>query len=286
MDNQPPVPIQPQGPTPTLEVPPLTPQTAAPFQPTVVPTEPVAPTQTPLQPTPGTTLPVTSPQGSYDAAYQITSNTTAPVKRSSKKLLLIAAVIFLILAGTVAAVVFRPKKSTSKSANAGTTSQVTKTAAPIISDKTFKVVRSNDYSDVCSGNGWPSNAQSSPSGKITDVNLERASHPGSYAEYSFDVVKPEQDVSNDAPTTVDRVACMQIDSKEQDKVECKFTGKAATMILKDYKVVVYDLKSKSKIAEFSLPASKTCPTVAFVAQDNTIPTKVDFAASSKKFSEL
>lgn len=284
MDNQPPVPLQPQGPPPTPEAPQAAPQPAVPLQPVVPPVEPVATPQIPMQPTTDPLQPVASPQG-FSGGYQNTGATMSPAKKSNKKLIILAVVIFVLLAGT-AAVIFRPKKNSNSSAKSGSISQDTKTATPSVSGKTFKVVRSGDYSDVCSGDGWPSNAQSSPSGKVTVVHLERASRPGAYAEYSFDIVKPEQDVSDDTPTTVDRVACMQIDSKEQSRMECKFSTKSGTMILKDYKVKVYDLKLKSKIAEFTLPPLNKCPTIGIISADNIVSTKVDFAASSKKFSEL
>jgi type II secretory pathway pseudopilin PulG len=128
--------------------------------------------------------------------------------------------------------------------------------------KDVAITKSYELNIVCEQTGWASNVTKSASGKATMVFEERPTAAGEYSQLVFSQDKATRP-NSDKQTEIDRVACLGI-GKETGSVTCTFSKTTATMLQKEYNLVVYDIHTKEKVGSKTVAADSKCPSSAVV----------------------
>ena len=193
-------------------------------------------------------------------------------------------VLVVLVIGIVAgAGYFVMSKSGDKADDSSSSSSEKKSDAKAKESKDVAITKSYELNIVCEQTGWASNVTKSASGKATMVFEERPTAAGEYSQLVFSQDKATRPDS-DKQTEIDRVACLGI-GKETGSVTCTFSKTTATMLQKEYNLVVYDIHTKNKVGSKTIAADSKCPSSA-VVRDGKFNADPDEAALNAALSAI
>lgn len=127
------------------------------------------------------------------------------------------------------------------------------------------ITKGYELSFVCEGTGWPSNVVPSDTGKRVQQLMEKESSENSYTNIGSVSLPLVYSINFDDQLAIDYVSCLERTDTTTASVTCTFKDTTATMIVKDFKLTVYDLKTRQKVIDGQTISGDTkCPFSALV----------------------